>query len=134
MALKWKIQLEDLILGTAILFTFLYPFIITALILFEEAEKEEKEEKILKKFLTTFTSENCEQKILRLVPYTTVSVDYLRNFCKYVPKKEIKKIEKKREGDEVIFIVKLNDGILEILGKWEGRKFKIIYIHYGKGY
>lgn len=134
MALKWKIQLEDFILGTAILFTFLYPFIITALILFEEAEKEEKEEKILKKFLTTFTSENCEQKILRLVPYTTVSVDYLRNFCKYVPKKEIKKIEKKREGDEVIFIVKLNDGILEILGKWEGRKFKIIYIHYGKGY
>ena len=134
MALKWKIQLEDFILGTAILFTFLYPFIITALILFEEAEKEEKEEKILKKFLTTFTSENCEQKILRLVPYTTVSVDYLRNFCKYVPKKEIKKIEKKREGDEVIFIVKLNDGILEILGKWEGTKFKIIYIHYGKGY
>ena len=133
MALKREFHIEDIILGLTVLFTFLYPIIITGIILYQEAEKEDRALKRINKILYTLTGEKCKERVFEIAPYTEVEPSKLLNLCNYTEGKKIKLKNYKVEGNELIYRAQLNGVYLTVVGVWELNRFKIIFIGYDKG-
>ncbi len=133
MALKRELHIEDIILGLTVLFTFLYPLIITGIILYQEAKKEDKALKRINKILSTLTGKDCEESVFEVAPYTEVEPSRLRSLCKYTEGKKVKSQNYKVEGNELFFRAEIDGGYLTVVGVWEFNRFKIIFIGYDKG-
>ena len=133
MAIRRNFHLEDFILGITILFTFLYPLIITGIILYQEAKKEEKALSRIRKIVGVLVSKDCREKVLEVAPYTEVSPETLRNLCFFTEGKKTRNIKFSIEGEEIIYKVELNGGYLTLVGIWELNRFRIIFVGYDKG-
>ncbi len=133
MALKRELKAEDIVLGLTVLFTFLYPLIITGIILFQEAEKENRALKRINKILEVLTRRDCEESVFEIAPYTEVEPSRLKTLCVFTKGRGVKGSEVKREGDELIYRARVNDGFLTIVGVWDMNRFRIIFIGYDKG-
>ena len=133
MAVRREIHIEDIVLGLTVLFTFLYPLIITAIILYQEAKKEEKALNRFEKIINTLTGEDCREEIFEVAPYTDISPKELVSLCRFTEGKKVKEFELKREGDELIYRARVNGGYLTLVGVWELNRFRIIFIGYDKG-
>ena len=133
MALKRELHIEDIILGLTVLFTFLYPIIITGIILYQEAEKEDKALERIDKILKTLTGKDCEERVFEVAAYTQVEPLKLKNLCIYTEGKKVKSQNYKVEGNELFFRAEIDSGYLTVVGVWEFNRFKIIFIGYDKG-
>jgi len=130
---KRNLRLEDFILGATIVFTFLYPLIITGIILYQEAKKEERALRRLEKIVRVLTREGCRERVLEVAPYTEVSPETLRGLCSFTEGKKVRDVKISVEGEEVIYRAELNGGYLTLVGIWEMNRFRIIFIGYDKG-
>ncbi len=133
MALRKEIHIENLILGITVLFTFLYPLIITGIILYQEAEKEKKALERINRIINTLTNKNCRERVLEVAHYTEVELSKLQNLCNYTEGKEVLSKKFKVEEDELIYKARIDGGYLTVVGVWELNRFKIIFIGYDKG-
>jgi len=137
MALK-KLRFEDILLGLTLSLTFLYPLIITSIIIYQDSKKGEWERKIFGKVENVFLSKNCKKRILEVVPYfyyvNEGFIKKLKELCDLTTGEKPQRYVYKRLEGESLYLIKLKKGALKILGKWisEG-EFKIILITYEKG-
>ena len=132
MALRKEWHIEDIVLGLTVIFTFLYPVIITGIILFQETQKEEKALKRISKILSALTSGDCEERVFEIAHYTEVNPAQLQSLCRFTAGKRIISKQIKRENNELIYRAKLNNGYLTVVGVWELSRFRIIFIGYDK--
>lgn len=133
MAIKREFRAEDIILGVTVLFTFLYPLIITGIILYQDAKKEEKALRKFEKVISTLTSESCKEDVFEIAPLTDMHPGELVSLCRFTEGKEVKKYELKREGDELIYRAQIDGGYVTLVGFWDMNRFRIIFIGYDKG-
>jgi len=132
MALKKRLNLEDLLLSITVLFTLLYPFIITGIILYQDSKKEDKALQRINKVLDTLTAKNCKERIFELITFTEVQPSELKEMCSYTEGKKVKSKSYKVAGDEMFFKAEIEGGYLTVVGVWEEDKFKIVSIEYDK--
>ncbi|NPA32249.1 MAG: hypothetical protein GXO04_01335 [Aquificae bacterium] len=137
MVVRRNLRIEDVVITLTVLLTFLYPLIITLLILYEENTKERKALKIMEKALSALTSPQCEERIPEIIPRLHVTdfhyIMHIKDLCKHTAGKKPVSRKLKRENGELIYNVLLPDGKLRIVGAWEDETFKIILIDYDKG-
>jgi len=134
MAVK-KLRVEDLLLGVTLALTFLYPLIITLIILYQDSKRDERELKIFRRVERVFISKNCKNEVIHIVPYLQYVgegfIKELKKLCNFTAgKKPIEEKHKKLE-EESLYMVKFKEGSLKILGKWiSDEEFKVILITY----
>ncbi|AAC06980.1 hypothetical protein [Aquifex aeolicus] len=134
MALK-KLRFEDILLGLTLSLTFLYPLIITLIILYQDAKRKEKEMKIFQKVENIFLSKRCRERILEIVPYlefvSDSFIEKLIKVCEFTSGKKPKDKEYKNLEEESLYLIELERGTLKVLGKWiSDEEFKLLLITY----
>lgn len=132
MALKKRLNVEDLLLSITVLFTLLYPFIIAGIIFYQDSKREGEALQRINKVLDTLTAKNCKERIFELLTFTEVQPSELKEMCSYTEGKKLKSKSYKVEGEEVFFRAEVEDGYLTVVGIWEEDKFKIVSIEYDK--
>lgn len=137
MALKRRFYVEDAILIFTVFATFMYPFIITFFILYQEGIKDKVAQNILDRVVNIFLSLDCKDRFVEVVPYIyfpMVSEEYLKSLkeiCSKTSGKMVLTKTLKKENEELVYILRINGGSLKLVGRWENDKdFRIILIDY----
>jgi len=130
MALKKSYRLEDLILFLTILFTFSYPFLVTAFILLREEEKKQEALAVFRKALELLTS-NCKANLGKLLLLSdSVRPEEFLPLCEKLEGEKPMGDRFEVFGEGGLYEVKLRKGILRLAGVWKGESFKILYAEY----